>query len=426
MSNKDEFDVDLDENADEGFDEVSLDEETAAAEAQPAKKKSGGGLVSVIAILAVLGGGTFAAVKFFGVQLPFNIPGLTPTEQVAQQTAAPAQSEMTATADLPQDSLPPQPEIPADDSFAAAGEGLPGETAGDVDATTAEVGPTSVLPDLGISAETSQDADISPPWGETAPATTENAPADAPATVVGNNNAADSNIVDPFAVGTQDVTADVNNAGHAAGMATQAAPAGNAEVVDPFAVGATPAETAATPDTSVPATAETTSVTATTSAPAADAAQTARTSELEKKVADLEKSLADAEKALKKANDDLASTQKQLSEKTDALAKTKTDTKAATTKAADAQPAAVTETAAKAEKDEAKPAAKKAATAPARKAWVLRSAKPGIAWVSEKGSNEMRTVSVGDTLSGIGKVTAITTDAQGRWVVNGTRGTINQ
>lgn len=58
--------------------------------------------------------------------------------------------------------------------------------------------------------------------------------------------------------------------------------------------------------------------------------------------------------------------------------------------------------------------------------WVLRSAKPGMAWVSEKGSNELKTISVGDALAGIGRVTAIVKDSSGRWLVNGTKGRIEQ
>lgn len=53
--------------------------------------------------------------------------------------------------------------------------------------------------------------------------------------------------------------------------------------------------------------------------------------------------------------------------------------------------------------------------------WELRSAQPGKAVVSPKGSNEMRTVAVGDTLEGLGRITSI--DLQGSiWTVTGTRG----
>lgn len=60
------------------------------------------------------------------------------------------------------------------------------------------------------------------------------------------------------------------------------------------------------------------------------------------------------------------------------------------------------------------------------KHWVLKAAKPGTAWVAEKDSTALRKVSVGDTLSGIGKIKSITKDSLGHWVVNGTGGRITQ
>lgn len=78
----------------------------------------------------------------------------------------------------------------------------------------------------------------------------------------------------------------------------------------------------------------------------------------------------------------------------------------------------------------AKPKAPKAAKTPAvmqsAQQWVLKSAKPGIAWVAQKGSSELKTVAVGDSLAGVGKITAIVKDSTGRWVVSGTRGRIGQ
>lgn len=414
MSNNDEFDVDIDETVEDSFDEVTLDEETAAEEAPVKKKKSGGGLVSVIALLAVLGGGGYAAVKYLGVELPFDIPGVT--QNTAKAPAGQPPSSITATADLPQDSLPPQPDVSGTTDFDADMVARTGTSAPDS---------SSVLPDLGLPSEHDQDASINPPWdaGDTNTAASSDAP---------TGNSAD--IVDPFALSAQDVTDAVNNPDSTvtAPAETAAAETPAAEVVDPFA--AEPVETPAaeTPaaETSAPANEFAAQETVTPAPAAADPAQAARVAELEKKVAALEKSLADADKALKKANDDLASTQKQLSERTDALSKAQADAKAAKTapKAESKTETAVgapakTESTAKAE---SKPAAQKAPAPAVRKSWVLRSAKPGVALVSEKGSNEMRTVSVGDTLSGIGKVTAITTDAQGRWVVKGTRGSIQQ
>jgi len=388
MTNKDEFELDVEETAEEEFDDVSLDEGVDSAEAAPPKKKkSGGGLMIFVLLLAVLGGGGFAAVKFLGVQLPFDVPGLT---QTAQTPSEPAPT-MSASADLPAGDLPPQP---AADTSADAG-GLP----------------------TGIPAATSpEEASINAPWGaeevvDIAAESRRQMPAepfgDAPAPSDAGN------IVDPFAFGAQDVTAQVNEV-------PQAAPPAESEMIDPFASMAAQApvtEVAPAPEPApVPVAAP---VAVTAAAPAEDAATKAQLTALEKKLAETQKSLEASEKALKKANDDLAKKSEELAKAQADLKVAQKTAKVAADKpaAAESKPAAVQTT---------KPATKPAA-APARKIeWVLRSAKPGMAWVSEKGSSEMRTVGVGDTLAGIGKVTAITTDAQGRWVVNGTRGAINQ
>ncbi|MEM6780463.1 MAG: hypothetical protein AAF569_01210, partial [Pseudomonadota bacterium] len=60
-----------------------------------------------------------------------------------------------------------------------------------------------------------------------------------------------------------------------------------------------------------------------------------------------------------------------------------------------------------------------------RRSWELRAAMPGKAWVSQKGQSEMRSVVVGDSLSGVGRVTAITYN-NGLWLVEGTQGQIRQ
>jgi hypothetical protein len=57
--------------------------------------------------------------------------------------------------------------------------------------------------------------------------------------------------------------------------------------------------------------------------------------------------------------------------------------------------------------------------------WVLKGAQPGRAMVSQPGENEMRTVVVGDTLPGIGRITGISYQ-DGRWLVQGTQGRITQ
>ncbi len=64
-----------------------------------------------------------------------------------------------------------------------------------------------------------------------------------------------------------------------------------------------------------------------------------------------------------------------------------------------------------------------AATSARSVAWVLRSAQPGAAMVVPKAGGDMRTVRVGDTLSGLGRIIAIEQRGS-RWVVQGTQGTL--
>jgi len=56
--------------------------------------------------------------------------------------------------------------------------------------------------------------------------------------------------------------------------------------------------------------------------------------------------------------------------------------------------------------------------------WVLRAASPGQAWVAPNAtSHDLKQVQIGDTLEGIGTVTAITQN-NGNWVIQGNKGTI--
>lgn len=71
-----------------------------------------------------------------------------------------------------------------------------------------------------------------------------------------------------------------------------------------------------------------------------------------------------------------------------------------------------------------KPAPKAAPTASTGR-WELRAAQPGRAWVSKPGERDMQSVEVGQTISGIGRVTSILYQ-NGRWTVQGTQGQINQ
>ncbi len=75
---------------------------------------------------------------------------------------------------------------------------------------------------------------------------------------------------------------------------------------------------------------------------------------------------------------------------------------------------------AKADPAPAKPAVKKKVSAKAPK-WELRSVASDAAWVGEAGKPDVRRVIVGDTLDGIGRVTAIR-KVEGVWTVEGTKG----
>ena len=57
--------------------------------------------------------------------------------------------------------------------------------------------------------------------------------------------------------------------------------------------------------------------------------------------------------------------------------------------------------------------------------WVLKGAQPGQAMVSRVGEGEMQTVKIGDSLTGIGRITDISYQ-NSRWVVQGTQGRIEQ
>ena len=55
--------------------------------------------------------------------------------------------------------------------------------------------------------------------------------------------------------------------------------------------------------------------------------------------------------------------------------------------------------------------------------WELKGASPGKAVLSSKATGDTRNVAVGDTVQGLGKITAIARE-NGRWTVRGTKGTV--
>ena len=62
----------------------------------------------------------------------------------------------------------------------------------------------------------------------------------------------------------------------------------------------------------------------------------------------------------------------------------------------------------------------------AHKNWVLRSAKPGVAWISEKNSNDLKKIKVGDTISGLGNIQSITHTRSQGWVIQASLGSLKQ
>lgn len=57
--------------------------------------------------------------------------------------------------------------------------------------------------------------------------------------------------------------------------------------------------------------------------------------------------------------------------------------------------------------------------------WELRAAQPGRAWISRAGQRDMQSVQIGQDVSGLGRITAISYQ-NGRWSVVGTSGRIDQ
>lgn len=72
------------------------------------------------------------------------------------------------------------------------------------------------------------------------------------------------------------------------------------------------------------------------------------------------------------------------------------------------------------------PSAAPAPVKPVAVAWELRGAQPGKVLLSRKGmGGDVRTVSLGDTVPGLGKIVSIDRTASG-WVVKGTQGSVSQ
>lgn len=73
--------------------------------------------------------------------------------------------------------------------------------------------------------------------------------------------------------------------------------------------------------------------------------------------------------------------------------------------------------------NETKPAPKKVVRQPV--SWVLKSAQPGKATIAETGSGDLKTIEIGQKVSGLGQIMSIQIE-NGLWVVRGSKKTITQ
>ncbi len=97
-----------------------------------------------------------------------------------------------------------------------------------------------------------------------------------------------------------------------------------------------------------------------------------------------------------------------------------------TTKAAASKPAPTAPASKPVARKKSSPTPKAAATTSSKAPnWQLRGAGPGQAMIGEKGTNELKTVKIGDNVKGLGKITFIGQE-KGKWVVRGTSGEISQ
>ncbi len=140
--------------------------------------------------------------------------------------------------------------------------------------------------------------------------------------------------------------------------------------------------------------------------------------EMESKLADMTRK---AQQAQTKAESSAAEAEEARAKAAQEAAKPKEEPKQVE---AESEPAPLLE-----EKPTAAPKLTKpqAAEAPATKSqkWVLRAAQPGKASLAPKGSNEMRSVSMGDTVEGLGKIVSIQSE-NGVWTVRGTKGFVTR
>lgn len=375
MTKDDNFDTDLEQEVTgEEFESAEGEADTAV----PAPKKSGGGFVfKAVLLLAVLGGGGFFLAR--SGLLPVSIPGVTPEKVQAAQNALPvpvaAKAAETPSA-VPATQLSAVQELPpAIGTTAPAMPIVPPVMAQEND------------PFADMALEQKPDADI-PASGNVAAAPTSLAPqADPFADVVATTPA-------PVAFPTQEPSGETQVM---AAEITPVDPVAEVPGIEMKSAPVVPVESASVPSTAVSA-----DVTALQE----------RLDTLEERLDNLESSIA-TKSDLSALADSIKSLEKGLKASAVRVERKKEDV------------APVASSSAKGPSSERRAARPESQEKDVLQ-WTLRSAKPGMAWVSEKGSSELRTVTVGDELPGIGKITAIFKDSTGRWVVKGPKGSVNQ
>lgn len=412
MTTQDDFDADID----------AIDPADDGVQAEAPERKTRGGLFFMLATVAVVAGGGYAAVKTLGIQVPF----LNPAAPVAASDIAPPPSTPLAGSaqndPIIWDGAPVDPAVTsaatAEDQLAGdpAAASPPADGAG-LGAMPQAIAPPSAAEDVLAAGAT----DAATPADNNDDTFAASAPADQLAAETAAADAAVTPVTDPAAVTTADPAAvPASDALVAAETpAPVTTPADNDIPPDPFV-------TAPAAEQTPPAMPET-AATAVAAPVAPETAQ--RLQEVEQKLFAME-----SEQVTRADFDALRQDILKLQA---AIASGKATAAAAApvaekpvasyqseVEAAPAVPASKIRTAKKPART--KSTAKSTAKAPVATGWVLKSAKPGTAWVAQKGSSELKTVSVGDTLSGIGKITSINQNAAGRWVVNGSKGQINQ
>lgn len=416
MSDNKELEIDIDESElDQEFDQQP---ETAPVR----KKKSGGGLIKLFVVLLLAGGGGYYYLQMTGTPLPFNVPGLsTPQQDMAQQQPDPAVTQQQVQDDVMMaDSMPPMPESTQgmDDQMMVAEEdplAMPEE----IEGTSEEVNVPS-LEDFNTPVEEVEGADAMAPsipgmTGSDPDMTISEMPTNASDMEQGvESGGADD--VDPLVWG------GVNEEDSAPSDVSEIQPADEMTLQTADQLSLTESEqeldriqdTMAQAETSALQPAEQSTLQG--QQPVVD---TSRLESLEDRMARLEDMLKRIESKMVDTSQlnalrvEMGSLEQEIANQPRTARPVKAQQQA---EQKTAEPVA----------QKAEPEMRQKVSSGLAPEWVLRSAKPGQAWVSESGSSEMRSIAVGDILAGIGKIESISLNDQNKWVVKGTRGSITQ